>query len=82
VLEWGGGMTDEGKKGWRLGQMPKGGPAVGTDVPGGKKALVVKIDVDQFDEIRNRAISENTSMAEQIRNLLQWGMDSLDEVTK
>ena len=64
---------------WKTGQQQHTGPAAGVDLPNGRKQVVVKMDGDQFDFIRKRAIRENTSVAEQIRNLIEWGIESTGE---
>jgi hypothetical protein len=34
------------------------------------------MDEETFDEIRRRAIRENTSVAQQIRLLIEWGLEA------
>lgn len=62
----------------REGQQLSSGPANGCAVPGrdGWKQLVVRMDEETFDEIRRRAIRENTSVAQQIRLLIEWGLEA------
>lgn len=62
---------------WHLGKQKNGTPAHGAPVPGGKRQVVVTMDTDQFEEVRARAVTEGTSFAEQIRNLIEWGLESV-----
>ncbi len=59
----------------KLGQQLRTGPAKGVQ-RGSWRQLVVKIDSDTFEEIRARAERENTSMAEQVRLLIEWGLEA------
>ena len=36
----------------------------------------VRFDSETFDEIRKRAIKEGTSFAEQVRILVEWGLEA------
>jgi hypothetical protein len=45
-------------------------------VRGGQRQVVIKMYEDQFNEVRARAVAENTSLAEQIRLLIKWGLES------
>ena len=38
--------------------------------------LVVRLDDETFDTIRERAVKHGTSVAEQIRLLIEWGLES------
>lgn len=38
--------------------------------------LVCAIDPDTFDQIRNRAVAAKTSVAQQIRELIEWGLEA------
>ncbi len=62
----------------REGQQLSSGPANGSTCPGrdGWKQLVVRLDDETFNEIRERAIRENTSVAQQIRLLIEWGLEA------
>lgn len=55
-------------------QMPKG-PAKGV-LRAGHRRLVVAFDDEQFDRLRQRAQRENTSVAEQVRLLVEWGFEA------
>lgn len=46
--------------------------------PREQKRVVVSFDDETFDQIRRRAVNENTSFAEQVRVLVEWGL--MDEV--
>ena len=59
-------------------QQP-GGPARGVEIAGGRRQVVVKMDTSQFEEVRDRALREGTSLAEQIRLLIEWGLESESE---
>lgn len=37
---------------------------------------VVRFDPDTFEQIRQRAIAEKTSFAEQVRRLVEWGLEA------
>lgn len=56
-------------------QQPDG-PARGVELAGGRRQVVIKMDTSQFDEVRERVIRENTSLAEQIRLLIEWGLEA------
>jgi hypothetical protein len=56
-------------------QMPAG-PAKGVLLPNGQRQVVIKMDADQFEEVRALAAAEGTSVAEQIRNLIEWGLEA------
>ena len=59
----------------RLGQ-PKGtGPAQGVPV-GALRKIVIAVEHETFETLRNRAIRDNTSFAEQVRILIEWGLES------
>ncbi len=40
------------------------------------KQSVVAFDIETFDQIRARAVSEGTSFAEQVRLLVEWGLEA------
>jgi hypothetical protein len=42
----------------------------------GMLKVVCAFDPETFEQIRNRAIKEGTSFAEQVRTLVEWGIDS------
>lgn len=49
----------------------------------GRVQIVVAFDPETFGEIRERAISCNTSFAEQVRLLVEWGLlDAQSEQTQ
>lgn len=41
---------------------------------GSYRQLLVKIDPETFEQIRDRAVDEKTSMAHQIRLVIEWGL--------
>lgn len=43
---------------------------------GRQLSLTVCLDDEMFAELKRRSLSENTSMSEQVRTLVQWGLDS------
>lgn len=40
------------------------------------KRIVVSFAAEDFDEIRERALKEGTSFAEQVRLLVTWGLEA------
>ena len=42
----------------------------------GKRRINVTLDDETFDEIRKLAVAEKTSFAEQIRLLVEWGLEA------
>jgi hypothetical protein len=40
------------------------------------KRIVVSFDAETFDQIRSRAVAKNTSFAEQVRLLTEWGLEA------
>ena len=60
-------------------------PALGTQrygtgrrpVTWGRRAVVI-FDDETFDRIRQLALNDGVSFAEQVRILVQWGMDSAE----
>lgn len=42
----------------------------------GKVRLIVDVDEETFAHLRHRALLSGTSMAEQIRTVIEWGLDS------
>lgn len=59
----------------REGQQMKSGPARGVRRSDGTIQAVVKLDPDTFEAVRQRAVREETSFAEQVRILLEWGLE-------
>ena len=53
----------------------KGSPATGTQHKAKRRAMVI-FDEDQFHEIRERAVTEKTSFAAQVRLLCEWGLEA------
>lgn len=51
-------------------------PAVGVAKSDGTKGCVVHFPNETFDQIRERAIREKTSFGEQVRTLVEWGLES------
>lgn len=52
--------------------------AVGNIKPNwpGMPRVVCAFDEETFTEIRQRAIADETSFAEQVRRLVEWGLES------
>lgn len=44
------------------------------EVYAGSRRIVVAFDEETFAAIRNRALAEETSFAEQVRLLVEWGL--------
>lgn len=40
------------------------------------RALTVRLDDDTFDELIRRANKEHTSVGEQVRKMVEWGLES------
>jgi hypothetical protein len=55
--------------------MPEG-PGRGTHKRNGRM-ITVQFDHDTFNQLRNRAIAEKTSFSEQVRLLVEWGLESV-----
>lgn len=55
-------------------------PAVGChdarDTMRERPQIVIRFDRDTFDEIRARAVKEQTSFSEQVRKLIVWGLEA------
>lgn len=50
---------------------------VGQGVKHGQmKSIYVALDPDTFDHLASRAKKEKTSMSEQIRTMVEWGLES------
>lgn len=45
----------------------------------GRRGIVVEFDVDTFAQVRERALANDTSFAEQVRTLVEWGLESAGE---
>lgn len=45
----------------------------------GRVSLVVTFDAGTFGIMRRRALAENTSVGEQVRTLVEWGLESAKE---
>lgn len=43
------------------------------------KQIVVRMDHETFDDLRARAIRERTSLSEQVRTMIEWGLESARE---
>lgn len=41
-----------------------------------RRQIVVAFDGDVFDQVRKRAVKEKTSFAEQVRLLVEWGLEA------
>ena len=42
----------------------------------GRRRTMIAFDDDQFEEIRQRAVWGKTSFAEQVRILVEWGLEA------
>ena len=42
----------------------------------GRRRTMIAFNDDQFEEIRQRAVKEKTSFAEQVRLLCEWGIET------
>jgi len=40
------------------------------------KQILVRLDDETFEQVRQRAIAENTSFNEQVRQLVEWGLEA------
>lgn len=40
------------------------------------RQTIVRMDAETFEEIRERAVREKTSFSEQVRLLLEWGLET------
>ncbi|MFP4240074.1 MAG: hypothetical protein ACLFRZ_12310 [Rhodosalinus sp.] len=58
------------------GQQLPSGPARGVAVPGGRRQVVIKMDPDQFAEVRTLAERERISVAHALRLLIEWGLEA------
>lgn len=59
----------------RLGQQINGAPGLGVR-RGAVRQFVIKIDNETADQVIARAEREGTSTAEQIRLLIEWGLEA------
>lgn len=59
-----------------LGHTRKREPAHGVPSRPGYLRLIVDLEEETFAELRRRALAENTSVAEQIRAVVEWGLES------
>lgn len=59
-----------------LGAQRYDGPAKGVRRSNGRRQVVIVMDDDQFDEVRALAEAQGTSTAEQLRNLIEWGLEA------
>jgi len=54
-------------------------PAVGCHHPRDKQKerpqIVIRFDRDTFDQVRALAVKEGTSFSEQVRRLIEWGLE-------
>jgi len=59
-----------------LGKINPNGPAKGVSRSPGTRQVVCRFDDEQFEDIQARATAENTSFAEQVRLLCEWGLET------
>ncbi len=55
--------------------MPQG-PARGHTQPSGMVQISTRFDPDTFEEIRAKATTDNTSIADAVRTLCEWGLEA------
>lgn len=61
----------------RVGQQVASGPGRGVQRGADTmKRIVVSFDTDTFDELHRRARRDGTSFAEQVRQLVEWGLEA------
>ena len=60
----------------REGQQKNGMPGVGVKRYGDQRQFVIKIDTATADQVIERARVAGTSTAEQIRLLIEWGLEA------
>ncbi|HMO09152.1 MAG TPA: hypothetical protein PKD10_16105 [Paracoccaceae bacterium] len=60
----------------RDGQQLPSGPARGVKIAGDRRQVVIKMDSDQFAEVRALAVANGISLAEQLRLLIEWGLEA------
>lgn len=58
------------------GQQLPSGPALGVKRGRDRRQVVIQMDTSQFEEVRARAVAKGTSLAEQIRLLIEWGLEA------
>lgn len=63
-------------KGHQYGKPMPSGQARGVVLSNGQRQVVIKMMQDQFDEVRALAVADNVSMAEQLRLLIEWGLEA------
>lgn len=51
-------------------------PAKGTSRRPGENRIVVSLDDEMFAEVARRAEQNRTSFAEQVRTLIEWGLEA------
>lgn len=51
-------------------------PAKGVALPGGRRQLVVRIDSDVFEEVRQKAADDKVSVSHMLRLLIEWGLEA------
>jgi hypothetical protein len=56
--------------------VPHPRPARGVLIPGGRRQLVIKLDSDTFDDVRNRASRDGVSVSHMLRLLIEWGLEA------
>lgn len=64
--------------GWPEGRQRPDGLARGV-ARGGRRQCVIKMDQDQFEEVRALAEAEGISMAQQLRLLIEWGLEAASD---
>jgi hypothetical protein len=61
----------------KLGQQRSGRPGLGVQ-HGSQRQFVIKIDTDTAEQVIERAQRLGTSTAEQIRLLIEWGLEAAE----
>ncbi len=62
-------------RGFPLGKQKNAGPARGVKV-GSYTQMNLKLEHETFEQIRQKALRDNTSFAEAARTLLEWGLEA------
>lgn len=56
-------------------------PALGLLRGNGMRRLVIDFDDEMFAALRSRAVRERTSVGEQVRTMVEWGLESAEKPT-
>ena len=61
------------------GTILSSGVAKGVAIKGNRRQVVIKMDADQFEAVRQLAVKEKCSMAHQLRLLIEWGLEAVQD---